>query len=543
MVRKYWKIIVLILAILALAFAIARLIAPNSVSANVHHTGQINKMAQHLNEKYGYSVTADDCFYFREEDYSWHGDMLGYGKTYNIPYIAAFRVEGEEIVVADRKGVISDNGQLDEISDLLCAYYGQIVDLNIEYISIRYPGNGNAVDTMINHILQYSFPQKITPENVQDFMECVFDTDDVELTFYFCEEEDIQAQVNEITTKLRSLAADHPNLQKLQFYIRKKDVPLDLRYAQPDLNTEYLEYNTSSDHSDDYKFGCYYIAKNYYDLVDYYVRGGICQLGRGQDGGLGSYEQTSINGWNVAVFHELNHYERNGVSQHTIDYHHKIFGKVYEEVTINDDFAPGVVRMVVYPFAFDFDYTAADFAEIGCTAIEDISGGWAQDTHPSRIWELTLQEQSKQAVLDAISWLMAHTDVYFAEPVYDENQTVGSRHLIPPVDRGYLNYLYDGADAGDDEDTVAGMQYYGTYNGYMIFMNAGADDAISQLTIGGRTFRWGSSPLELIAYSDGRPYHLEELVESGDISEADLDIILQRHKEYHAAKHGWNHDA
>lgn len=531
----------MVLSIIGLVFGIARLVAPGSVLANPQHLDQINKMAQHLNDKYGYDLSADECFYFREEDYSWHGDLLGFGKTYNIPYIAAFRVDGEEIVVADRKGIISDNAQLDEISDLLCRYYGEKLDLNIEYIAIRTAGNGNTVDHTINHILQYSFPQKITAENVEQFMDCVWQQKRVELTFYFCESADVQSQVEEITAKLKSIAAEHENLVRLEFYIRKADAPLDLCFAQPDLNTEYLQHNTSKDHNDDYKFGAYYVADHYYDLVDFYVRAGICQLGRSQDGGLGSYEKTNVNGWQVAVFHRLSHYERNGVNQREIDHYHAVFGKVYEDAAIDDDFSPGVVRIVVYPFALKFDYAPEDFADIGCIAVEDISD-WAQGTHPSRILELTLQEQSKKAVLDAIAWLMKHDDVYFAEPVYAEDQKVGSKHLIPPVDRGYLNYIYEGAGPMDDEDTVSGMQYYGIFGGYMIFMDAGDLDAISEVSIGDRTFRWGSSPLKLVAYKDLTPYDLGVLYDSGDITDEILDAILKRHKEYFATMHNWNHD-
>ena len=541
MIRKYWKILVLILAIFALAFVVIRFADPRSVPSNGRHATQISKMAQHLNDKYGYTVTANDCFYFREEDYSWHGDLFGSGKTYNIPHIAAFRVANKEIVVADRKGVISDNGQLGELNEFLCAYYAEKLDIEMEYVSIRTAGNGNLSDQSINHVLQYSFPQKITSDNIDQFMEHILAQRSVHLTFYFVEEGDVDVQVDEITRKLKPLGKEYVNLQRLEFYIRKADVPLDLQFNQPDLNTEYLHHNTSSDHYDDYKFGDYYVVSHYYDLVDYYVRAGICQLNRRQDGGLGSYEKTEINGWTVAVFHKLNHYERNGVDQDMINHYHKVFGKVYEDVNIEDDFTPGVVRILVYPFALGFAYTPEDFAEIGCSNVEDIFD-WAQDTHPSRLLELTLQEKSKQAVLDAIAWLAEHDDVYYAEPVYASDQTVGSNHLIPPMDRAYLNYIYDGASNEDDEDTVSGMQYYGTFEGYMIFMDAGNLSAISEVSIGGRIFRWGSASLRLIAYKNGTPYDLRELYNDGDISDTAIDAILQRHKEYHATKHGWNHD-
>lgn len=300
--KKYWKIIILCISLALLALCVVQLVLPKSSGGNILHFAKIEKMAQHLNDKYGYQLTAADCTYFRPEDYSWHGDMLGFGATYNIPNIAAFDVNGELIVAADRKGVISDNGQLDEINKLLCDYFGKKLDLDIEYVDIRGPGNGNSVDRTINHILQYSFPQKITENNVADFLQCVWDTKDVELIFYFCEETDVEAQVDDITKKLKPLAQEQESIVSLWFFIRRQDEPLNLRFAEPDLNTEYLQHGTSSDHSDDYKFGSYYIANDYYKLMHYYVRAGICQLGRSYDSGLGSYERVSSNGWEVAVF-------------------------------------------------------------------------------------------------------------------------------------------------------------------------------------------------------------------------------------------------
>ena len=94
----------------------------------------------------------------------------------------------------------------------------------------------------------------------------------------------------------------------------------------------------------------------------------------------------------------------------------------------------------------------------------------------------------------------------------------------------------------DDPDTIGLLQYYGTFSDYVIFMQAGAGCAISEVEIGGRMFRWGMYPLVFYAYRNGETFTLQEVYEAGNITEEDLDTILQRHKEYFATVHHWNYD-
>lgn len=95
----------------------------------------------------------------------------------------------------------------------------------------------------------------------------------------------------------------------------------------------------------------------------------------------------------------------------------------------------------------------------------------------------------------------------------------------------------------DDEDTVAGKQYYGTYNGYVILMDAGQLDVLTEMEIAGRVFQWGSGRLMLDAYKDGQVISLKELYQGGGITEADLDQILENHKAHFSQVHNWDYDA
>ena len=102
---------------------------------------------------------------------------------------------------------------------------------------------------------------------------------------------------------------------------------------------------------------------------------------------------------------------------------------------------------------------------------------------------------------------------------------------------------YYGYTGTDSANTVAGMRYYGTYNGYVILMDAGMLGVNSAVDIGGRIFRWGSGALTLEAYKDGQAQPLKAVYEAGDISEKDLDSILEMHKAHFIEVHNYDYNA
>lgn len=102
---------------------------------------------------------------------------------------------------------------------------------------------------------------------------------------------------------------------------------------------------------------------------------------------------------------------------------------------------------------------------------------------------------------------------------------------------------YYGYTGTDDADTVAGKQYYGTYNGYVVLMSSGQMAAIANVDIGRRIFKWGSSALVLEAYKDGQAQPLKDVYEAGGITDQDLDKILDAHKAHFKEVHNWDYDA
>lgn len=104
-----------------------------------------------------------------------------------------------------------------------------------------------------------------------------------------------------------------------------------------------------------------------------------------------------------------------GISYDIIYAQHDTFGKFHCTATITEDFTENEVIITVYPFANDIAYTAADFAEIGCTQVEELMNTHKPD-QLSRILLLTLDCTEMQGVLDAIAMLEQRDDVYSAEP-------------------------------------------------------------------------------------------------------------------------------
>ena len=158
---------------------------------------QITKMAEFVNHKYGYSFTREDCIEFIEEDYSeqsgfmWHTVM-------DTPFVAIFESKGYRVTVTDRKGFLSDDGQIDELNALLCDYFQGSTGLEPEFVRIRDAENGSDIDFTVNQLILTEFNALITSDNVGDFMEEVWQVESLELIFYFVEEEDLQAQIDEI---------------------------------------------------------------------------------------------------------------------------------------------------------------------------------------------------------------------------------------------------------------------------------------------------------------------------------------------------------
>ena len=81
-------------------------------------------------------------------------------------------------------------------------------------------------------------------------------------------------------------------------------------------------------------------------------------------------------------------------------------------------------------------------------------------------------------------------------------------------------------------------EYYGTYNGAIVFFGAGELAQMWNISVAGVEFEWTSSA-NIWVYKDGRFYSLEDAYEDGLLTERNIKSISRRH-ERNKAKHGYD---
>lgn len=282
-------------------------------------------MAEHLNEKYGYHLTAADCTYFREEDYSYHPAFL-YGTTYDVPYIGIFQKDGKYITVTDREGLFGDDHQLEELNVLLCDYFGDLLGTRPVFVEVRLASNGNIKDVVLNRLLHYFFTEKLTAGNIEQFVEYFWTVDRLEMIFYYSAEEDLDAQLLRITKELDPLSK-HSKLVSLRFYITDMK-HLIIHYYTPRVH---LQSGDESEQESDagYVWGHYHVVNDvehyypsggntYYDGLKFnsFLAGGAELLDRGYSPGFGNREKKKIRTFAVVDLsdHKLQEYLEDMVS-------------------------------------------------------------------------------------------------------------------------------------------------------------------------------------------------------------------------------------
>lgn len=121
-----------------------------------------------------------------------------------------------------------------------------------------------------------------------------------------------------------------------------------------------------------------------------------------------------------------------------------------------------------------------------------------------------------------------------------QNDTV-SDALRNEIREAYKQQFDSPNFANDDDDTIAGMQYYGTYNGYTVLFSSGMLCVVSEFQIGSYAFKWGSS-CSLYAYKDGEFHNLSQVYEDGDLTDDHIEEIAVTHKAYFSQHHNWDYD-
>lgn len=216
---------------------------------------QITQMKDYLNEKYDLTLKQEDCFFYRPEDYTFHGDIFGNGQYYNIPYITAFTYNktNKPIVVTNRLGFISDNYQLSDINYLISDYFSKKTGETIEYVEIRYAWNGNLPDDRINEVLQNRFNQKLDENNIKELIDELLSAEDLEINMYV---ESNKVNIDNLKTNIEYLTKIH-DIRILNIIVFENELVVD--YKESELTAAHEKYAISADISDSYKYGYYFV--------------------------------------------------------------------------------------------------------------------------------------------------------------------------------------------------------------------------------------------------------------------------------------------
>lgn len=91
--------------------------------------------------------------------------------------------------------------------------------------------------------------------------------------------------------------------------------------------------------------------------------------------------------------------------------------KIYCDATLEDEFVEKEICVVIHPDWYDKEYTAADFTAINCVNVRS-SGDGEVDGRSVQLMLLTIGDEGKQKVLDAVHQLETRADIYAAHPNY-----------------------------------------------------------------------------------------------------------------------------
>lgn len=235
---------------------------------------KVVKMVKYLNKKYDTDYTVNDLVYYREENYDDDGGWF-YSEYFNIPYIGVFDNGEKKITVADRKGVLSDNGQLGEVNALISDYFSEITGVKIDFVNIR-DDYSSFEDNHIGMTMQNGFNELITKDNVDLFFKELLKGDCVELIFYVKDGKDREEKLNLLTGKLNYLTKE--NIDSLVIYFYDENEELVIKEKMLDLTGDHkygYDGENSSDYDDECKFGYYSVSNNHEFYTNYIDNEGI----------------------------------------------------------------------------------------------------------------------------------------------------------------------------------------------------------------------------------------------------------------------------
>ena len=168
--------------------------------------------------------------------------------------------------------------------------------------------------TLATKYAQNGFNEKITQNNISNFIDEIFKEDSLELLFYVKDTEDRTELINVLTSRL-SYLKKYNNIERIMIYIYNINEELLVNNLEKVLTEEYKQYNTSDDYYDSYKFGYYYVPNDfeyYYpknensnfknEKFNTFVTSIYYNLHRGYGPGQGNRTYEILNDWYVYTY-------------------------------------------------------------------------------------------------------------------------------------------------------------------------------------------------------------------------------------------------
>ncbi len=192
--------------------------------------------------------------------------------------------------------------------------------------------------------------------------------------------------------------------------------------------------------------------------------------------------------------------------------------KAYVELSgidIYDDFDLTKLRVAIMPFADASKYTAADFSEVGCIAVEPLSeelpiSGY--DGMTAKQLVITLSSKSKQELIDAYETLRMRSDIYSVSAYMIE--IMYSKDFI-------ARYIDDS------------YEYYGKYGYCHVRYPISENTSATGETVGSYTFEYPNGAAIEVYYID-KFYSLSQAYENVYLTDSDLEKLYLYHTK---AKH------
>ena len=206
--------------------------------------------------------------------------------------------------------------------------------------------------------------------------------------------------------------------------------------------------------------------------------------------------------------------------------------KIYSSAQITEFYSDHEIIVIIDKSWYDKAYTAEDFSEFGCIDVKDIS---EEEDYKSMLQSqyrtllLTLQEESKQNVLDCIKILELREDMYFVDvkrilPVGDSPDAL----LEAGIRKAYCDLI------NQDYKTLGHklkVNYWGQYGDvYAVYVDGpfGYTAAMRNVTVYGYKFVF-SSGQKMYIYRDGELCALDDVEANAFISK---DIVARIYQDF-----------